>query len=109
MARKTKGGMMRTISKLLTTAGITLGKSIGKDYLQKKSMKVATGVYDDPSLATNPQFLLTAKKSVKKPTTNMYHNIDDKENANQNLAGKSRKNKKSRKNIKRKKTRKNRK
>lgn len=108
MARKTKGGMMRTISKPLTTAGITLGKSLGKDYLQKKSIKVVTGVYEDPSLATNTEFLLTAKKPIKKPTSNIYHTAD-KENMNPNLAGKSRKNKKSRKNIKRKKTRKNRK
>ena len=46
MVRKTrhkykinKGGMMRTIARPVGKAAISLGENVGKDYLQKKSVK----------------------------------------------------------------------
>ena len=89
MIRKTKrkGGMIRAVAKPLGKATVALGESIGKDYLQNKSLKVAKGIYDDPSLATNSSFIMTGIKPMSKPKIQIYdkENIYDSENINPNI------------------------
>jgi hypothetical protein len=101
MVRKTKrrGGMLKTVAQPLVRASFALGKSVGQDYIQKKSAKISKGIYEDNSLATNPGFLLTGIKPMPTPNIEIY----DKENANPNYKGGTRKK------YKRRKTRKNRK
>jgi hypothetical protein len=85
MVRRTKrrGGMLRTLGRPIGTAAVTLGKSLGKDYLRKKSVKVAEGVYDDPSLASDPKFMLTGNKPFPQP--NIPIQPDNRENINTNI------------------------
>ncbi len=116
MVRKTKrkGGMIRTFARPVGKATMALGESVGKDYLQKKSIKVAQGIYEDSSLAKNPNFLLTGNKPVLQPKFSFYDkenvrqnvnvNINNKENANPNLGGRSRRKYKKRKHRKTRKT-----
>lgn len=91
MVRKTKrnGGMIKNIMRPIGKATVTLGESIGKDYLQKKSIKVAQGIYDEPTLVKKPSFILTGNKPLTNPTFSFY----DKENINPNIGGKSTKHK----------------
>jgi hypothetical protein len=104
MVRKTKrkGGMIRGFAKPLGKATFALGESVGKDYLQNKSFKVVKGIYEDPSLVTNPSFITTGIKPATKPKIqydieNMNPNLYD------NFGGRTKRK------YKRKKTRKNRK
>jgi hypothetical protein len=85
MVRRTKrrGGMLRSLGRPVGRATVTLGESIGKDYLQKKSVKVAQGLYDDPSLASNPRFILTGNKQPIQP--NIRINLNNKENNKENI------------------------
>jgi hypothetical protein len=78
MVRKTKrrGGMIKAVARPLGKATIALGESVGKDYLQNKSLKVVKGIYDDPSLATNPAFMASGIKPISKTKIQIY----DKEN-----------------------------
>ena len=116
MVRRTRrrGGMMQAM-RPLGKATVSLGKSIGKDYLQNKSIKVAHGIYDDPSRATDPRFILTGKQKTPMPNIKIYNdenasnNISNiqasfqNENTFDNLGGGSRrkyKKRKSRKNLK---------
>lgn len=90
MVRKSKrrGGMMRAIGRPLGKATIALGESVGKDYLQNKSLKVAKGIYDDPMLAKNPGFLMTGlKRPESNPNIKIYNNENayDNENINPNI------------------------
>ncbi len=88
MVRKTKrGGMIRAVARPLGKATVALGESVGKDYLQNKSLKVAKGIYDDPSLATNPSFITTGIKPMTKPSIKIYNkeNVYSNENANPNI------------------------
>jgi hypothetical protein len=90
MVRKTKkrrGGMIRAFGRPLGKASIALGESVGKDYLQKKSVKIANGVYDDSSLVTNPKFLMTGIKPLSNPNLKIYNkeNVNDRENVNPNI------------------------
>jgi hypothetical protein len=89
MVRKTRrrGGMIRAIGKPLGKATLVLGESVGKDYLQNNSLKVVKGIYDDPSLATNPAFLATGKKPIPKAKIQIYNNenVYDSENVNPNI------------------------
>jgi hypothetical protein len=100
MVRKTKrrGGMLRAIGRPLGKAAVTLGEEIGKDYLRKKSRKVGEGVYDNPSLSTNPGFLLTGIKPISNPNIQMP--IGDRENINPNFGGRRTRRKKGRKSRK---------
>jgi len=116
MVRRTKrrGGMMQVL-RPLGKATVILGKSIGKDYLQKKSGKVAQGIFDDPSRATDPGFILTGKKTVQAPNIKIHNNENvsnnvstskpptQTENMFDNLGGRTRRK------YKKRKTRKNRK
>lgn len=115
MVRKTKrkGGMMRAVARPLGKATVALGESVGKDYLQKKSLKVAQGIYEDPSLAKSPSFLLSGNKPILRPKMPVYDKKNISENINEynkeninlnlNLGGRSRRK------YKKRKTRKNRK
>jgi hypothetical protein len=88
MVRKTRtGGMIRAIGKPLGKATIALGESVGKDYLQNNSFKVVNGIYEEPSLATNPAFIATGKKPIPKTKIQIYNNrnVYDSENINPNI------------------------
>lgn len=75
------GGMIKTLGQ----AAVTVGKSYGEDYLKSKSLKVAEGVYNNPSLLKNPKFMVTGNKSL--PPPNLY-NVYNKENINPNVFNK---------------------
>lgn len=119
MTNKTKrrGGMIRAVARPLGKATIALGESVGKDYLQNKSLKVAKGIYDDPSLATNPAFIATGIKPITKPNIQIYdkENMYNDENVNPNIQIHNKANLyenfggRTKRKYKRKKTRKNRK
>ncbi len=71
---KNRGGMIRAIGKPLGKATLALGESVGKDYLQNKSVKVVQGIYNDKSLATEPGFLMTGTKPMSKPNLKIFGN-----------------------------------
>ena len=89
MVRKTKnrGGMIRAFGKPLGKATVALGEAVGKDFLQKKSGKVAQGIYEDTSMATNPGFLMTGIKPMSPPNIKIYdkENVNNSENINPNI------------------------
>ena len=111
MVRKIKrrGGMITAIGKPLGRAAFVLGESVGRDYLQKTSGKVAKGIYEDKTLATNPGFLMTGIKPLKSPKIQIYNkeNTYDSENINPNINLNS--GGRTKRKYKRRKTRKNRK
>lgn len=83
--KRRKGGM-KNVARPLGKAVVSLGESYGKDYLQNKSMRVAEGVYNDPSLLKNPGFMLTGNQPVKPPS--IPYKVDmsyDKENQYPNV------------------------
>jgi hypothetical protein len=84
---KRHGGMIRAIGRPLGKATLALGESVGKDYLQNKSVKVAKGIYEDSSLASNPGFLMTGTKPMSAPNIKIYdkENINNNENVNPNI------------------------
>jgi hypothetical protein len=82
---KTKGGMFKTVARPLGKATMALGESIGKDYIQTKSVKVVKGIYDDPNAIKEPRFLLTAKKGVDAPSKSFAYPEYDSENINPNV------------------------
>ena len=97
-------GIIRAIGRPVGKATLALGESIGKDYMQKKIVKVANGIYDDPSLAKNKGFLLTANKPLSSPNLSNSFNdskyySNNQENISPNIGGKSKKRRKSRRNI----------
>ena len=74
-----KAGMVRTIAKPLGSATRSVAENYGKDYLQKKSVKVLEGIYNEPSLAKDPKFLITGQKDISSlPRENRF--LIDKEN-----------------------------
>lgn len=113
MIRKTKrrGGVISAIRKPLGKAVFTLGESLGRDYLEKKSIKVVKGIYEDKSLATNPGFLLTGIKPQKDVKIQTYgkENIYDNANIKSNLAGRTKRKYKRKTRKYKRKTRKNKK
>ena len=114
---KRRGGIIRAIGKPLGKATLALGESVGKDYLQNKSVKVVQGIYNDKSLATNPGFLMTGQKPLFKPNIkihykeNMYNSENIHPNVNSNVNSKKFNNfaGRTKRKYKRRKTRKNRK
>lgn len=90
MVRKTrrKGGMFKLATKTLQPIGraaVTLGKEYSKDYMQKKLPKVTEGLYNDPSLAKNPGYIITGNKPMSSPNFQKnYAEDNDKEN-NENV------------------------
>lgn len=109
MRRYTKrrsGGMLKQISSPLGKTIVTIGKAYGNDYLQKKSMRVINGAYEDPSLLKNPNFVITGNKPMKTPSVNIsYENKENSRPSNTNIqpnlgGGKRRKYKKTNKNRK---------
>ena len=115
MARKTRrGGMLKTATSIAAPVGravLVFGKEYGKDYGQKKLPKVAKGIYNDPSLASDPKYVLTGRTDIPAPNIKISSpnlNVLNDENLNSNImtGGKSKRNKR-RKN--RRKTRKNKK
>ena len=112
MIRKTKRrGGMRAVLKPLGQTTLTIGKEYGKDYLQKKFPSVTKGIYNEPSLASNTQFLLTGKKTdFPPPKLNIYNNENNKynkyniENNNSNImiGGKTKRHKRTKRNKRRK-------
>lgn len=102
-----KGGMFKLVTKVsqpIGRAAITLGKEYGKDYTQKKLPKITEGVYNDPSLAKNPGYIMTGTKTIPTPNFNIY----DSENVNPNImkGGKTKRNRIKKRKVK---TRRNRK
>ena len=100
-----------TIAAPVGRAALVFGKEYGKDYSQKKLPKVVRGIYDDPSLASNPKYVLTGRTDIQAPNIKISSpnlNVLNDENLNSNImtGGKSKRNKR-RKN--RRKTRKNKK
>lgn len=106
MVRKTKrknGGMFRTITKIGQPVGrvaLTLGKEYGKDYGQKKLPDVTQGIYNDPSLASDPNFILTGRKKAQSNKI-IFSQENDSENINPNIirGGKTKRYKKRNKKI----------
>lgn len=100
MVKKTRrnGGMVRSALKPLGRAVSTITTEYAKDWAQKKLPKVVEGVYKNPDLASQPEFVLTGKKPVDFGRLYTYNN----ENANPNKSGgrKRRKTKKRGKNRK---------
>jgi hypothetical protein len=92
---KRKGGMIGTLKKAaqpLGRATVILGKEYGKDWAQQKAPKVAKGIYNDPSLATDTSFILTGTKKFPTPTPRSIPqfdindiDIDNSENINPNI------------------------
>lgn len=114
MAKKTrrKGGMFRKATMLAEPVGraaLTFGKEYGKDYAQKKMPKIIKGIYDDPSLASDPKYLFTASQTIKTPPKFVISNDENinNENINPNIMPGGKSKIKRRKNKR--KTRKNRK
>ena len=106
MIRKTRRrGGMRAALKPLGQAAVTVGKEYGKDWIKTKSVKVAEGIYKDPNLIKDPNFMLYGTKPLSKPKFDMYDS-ENIENINPNLkrGGKTKK-----RNNKKRKTRRNRK
>lgn len=58
--KKRRGGMF---GRVLKPAVITVAKEYGKDYL-KKTPKIAEGVYNDPTLVNDPEFMIRGKKKI---------------------------------------------
>lgn len=83
---KTKGGV-RSVFKPLGQSALTIGKEYGKDWLKTKSMKVAEGIYQDPNLIKDPNYMLYNKKpiSIVKPKFDIYVNNENDENVNPNI------------------------
>lgn len=114
MVRRTrrKGGMIKLVTKAtqpIGRAAVTLGKEYSKDYMQKKLPEVTKGLYEEPSLAKNPAYIMTGTKPMPIPNFNIY----DSENVNPNImrGGKTKRNnvRNNRRNKRKVKTRKNRK
>lgn len=63
--------MMRTVLQPVGRAALSVGKEVskevGKEWLQKKAVKVGLGANDDPTLARTPSFLLTGRKPLPTP------------------------------------------
>jgi len=98
-------GGMRAVLKPLGQTAVTVGKEYGKDWIKTKSVKVAEGIYKDPNLINDPNFMLYGTKPLRKPKSDMYDG-ENSENINPNLTrgGKTKK-----RNNKKRKTRRNRK
>ena len=117
--KKRRGGMF---GRVLKPVAITVAKEYGKDYL-KKTPKIAEGIYNDPTLVNDPEFMIRGKKKIdNKYATNMsfpneninpnamikapseIYNDENSENYNPNiLRQKGGKSKKIKKHIKRRK------
>ncbi len=79
-----RGGMFRRALQPISHVAKPLGQiaeGVGKDYIQKKGYKVATGIADDPELSKDPRFLLTGNKPIIKPPKFDYSSLEDAENS----------------------------